>query len=272
MSDSAPDSLKGGDLVYRQRRPVRLWHWINALTVIVMLMSGLMIFNAHPSLYWGQYGADNDTPWLEIGADGSAGFLRIGGVTIPTTGVLGMSGGVQIAFPPLVTIPSSYDLAGARQWHFAFAWLLVVPGILFWIWGVASRHFQRDLAPTRAELHPASLWQDIRNHARLRFHTGEAARHYNILQKLSYLGVIFGLLPAMVLTGLTMSPAMDAAWPWLLNLFGGRQSARSIHFICAALLVGFILVHLLMVLLAGPVNELRSIITGWYRLPEEKAQ
>jgi thiosulfate reductase cytochrome b subunit len=170
-----------------------------------------------------------------------------------------------------VTIPSSYDLAGARQWHFAFAWLLVVPGLLFWLWGFVGGHVRRDLAPTAAELHPRSLWQDVQDHARLRFHTGEAARRYNILQKLSYIGVIFGLLPAMVLTGLTMSPAMDAAWPWLLDLFGGRQSARSIHFICAALLAAFIVVHLAMVVLAGPLNEIRSIITGWYRLPQEKA-
>jgi thiosulfate reductase cytochrome b subunit len=171
-----------------------------------------------------------------------------------------------------VTIPSSYDLAAARQWHFAFAWVLVLPGLLFWLWGLVTRHVQRDLAPTRQELRPRHIWRDIKNHARLRFPKGEAARRYNILQKLSYVGVIFGLLPAMVLTGLTMSPGMNAAWPWLLDLFGGRQSARSIHFICAGLLVAFILVHLTMVVLAGPVNELRSMITGWYRLPREKAQ
>ena len=131
---------------------------------------------------------------------------------------------------------------------------------------------QRDLAPSRQELRPRHLWQDVKDHARLRFHTGEAARRYNVLQKLSYVGVIFGLLPAMVLTGLTMSPGVNAAWPWLLDLFGGRQSARSIHFICAALLAGFIVVHLLMVVLAGPLNELRSIVTGWYRLPEERTE
>lgn len=270
MPDAPLSGLNGGDLIYRQRRPTRLWHWVNALSVIVMLMSGLMIFNAHPQLYWGQYGANHETPWLEIGATGDRGFLKLGSLTIPAGHLLGISDGVQRAFPPLVTIPSSYDLAGARQWHFAFAWLLVVPGLLFWVWGLSSRHVQRDLTPTAAELHPRNLWQDIKDHARLRFHTGEAARRYNILQKLSYVGVIFGLLPAMVLTGLTMSPGMDAAWPWLLDLFGGRQSARSIHFICAALLVGFILVHLLMVVLAGPFNELRSMTTGWYRLPREK--
>ena len=263
---------KGGDLVYRQRRPVRLWHWLNALTVFVMLMSGLMIFNAHPQLYWGQYGANHEVPWLEIGSAGDSGFLRIGPVTIPTTGILGVAGGQHYAFPPLVTIPSHYDLAGARQWHFAFAWLLVVPGLLFWLWSFVTRHAQRDLAPTPQELRPRNLWQDIKDHARLRFHTGEAARRYNVLQKLSYVGVIFGLLPLMVLTGLTMSPGIDAAWPWLVTLFGGRQSARSIHFICAMLLVGFILVHLTMVVLAGPLNELRSIVTGWYRLPRERAR
>ncbi|MFC0683472.1 cytochrome b/b6 domain-containing protein [Sphingobium sp. WW5] len=273
MATQPIDRLRvGGDLIYRQRRPVRAWHWLNALAVIVLLMSGMMIFNAHPHLYWGQYGANHETPWLEIGSDGERGYLRVGPVTIPTTGVLGLAGGEERAFPPLVTIPSGYNLAAARQWHFFFAWLLVVPGLLFWLWGFISRHVQRDLAPTAEELRPRSLWQDVKDHARLRFHTGEAARRYNVLQKLSYVGVIFGLLPIMVLTGLTMSPGIDAAWPWLLDLFGGRQSARSIHFICAALLAGFIVVHLLMVLLAGPINELRSIITGWYRLPKERDQ
>ena len=268
-----PDQIgepAGGEIVYRQRIGVRVWHWINALTVFVMLMSGMMIFNAHPQLYWGKYGANNERPWFEIGNNEDAGFLRLGSATVPTTGVLGVSGGEARAFPALVTIPSSYDLAAARQWHFAFAWLLVIPGLVFWLWGLVARHFQRDLAPTRAELAPRHLWQDIKDHARLRFPKGEAARRYNILQKLSYVGVIFGLLPLMVLTGLTMSPDLNAAWPWLLDLFGGRQSARSIHFICASLLVAFILVHLLMVVLAGPLNEIRSIITGWYRLPRER--
>ena len=262
-------SPHGGDLVYRQSRATRIWHWLNALAVFVMLMSGLMIFNAHPELYWGKYGADHERPWLEIGSDNDAGFLRIGPVQVPTTGVLGVSGGDQRAFPAIVTIPSGYDLAGARNWHFAFAWLLVVPGLLYWIWGFAARHVQRDLAPTREELKPSRIWRDIKDHARLRFPKGAEARHYNILQKLSYFGVLFGLLPLMVFTGLTMSPNMDAAWPWLLELFGGRQSARSIHFICAMLVAGFIFIHVAMVVLAGPLNELRSIVTGWYRLPKD---
>jgi thiosulfate reductase cytochrome b subunit len=249
--------------------PTRIWHWLNALSVFVMLMSGLMIFNAHPHLYWGQYGANPDHSWLDI----TPGHLRVGPLTIATPGLLGVrAGGRIVAFPPLVTIPSHYDLAGARQWHFAFAWLLVVPGLLYLLWGLFGRHFWRSLRPRSEELHPRHLWHDVREHARLRFPTGAAALRYNILQKLAYCAVLFVLLPGVVLTGLTMSPAIDAAWPWLLDLFGGRPSARSIHFLCAMGIALFILVHLLMVVLAGPYNEVRSMITGRYRLPKERGE
>jgi thiosulfate reductase cytochrome b subunit len=144
--------------------------------------------------------------------------------------------------------------------------------VLFLVTSLINRHATRDLAPTREEVRPSHIWHDIREHARLQFPTGDAALRYNILQKLSYVGVIFVLLPLMVLTGLTMSPAMDAAWPWLLEVFAGRQSARSIHFICAALLLAFILVHLTMVVLAGPINEIGSMITGRFRVPPDRRE
>ena len=272
---SDPAAPAPGRTVYRHRWATRLWHWINALAVFVMLMSGLMIFNAHPRLYWGEYGANADAAWLEIRGDAAHGWLRVGRLTIPTTGVLGhwtdRAGHLQTrAFPGWATIPSYYDLAGARLWHLAFAWVLVVPGLLYWLWGFAGRHVQRDLAPRRDELKPRHVWRDITDHARLRFPTGAKARDYNILQKLSYLGILFGLLPLAVLSGLTMSPAINAAWPWLLDLLGGRQTARSLHFLAAMGLAGFILVHLAMVVLAGPINEVRSMITGWYRLPIDR--
>lgn len=174
--------------------------------------------------------------------------------------------------PGWATIPSTYNLAAARRWHLAFAWLLVAGLVLFLITSLINRHAQRDLAPTRDEVRPSHILEDIRDHARLHFPTGDAALRYNILQKLSYVGVIFVLLPLMILTGLTMSPAMDAAWPWLVELFGGRQSARSIHFICAALLLAFIIVHLAMVLLAGPINEIGSMITGRFRVPPDQPE
>jgi thiosulfate reductase cytochrome b subunit len=257
--------------VLRHRLSTRLWHWTNAIAVFVMLMSGLMIFNAHPRLYWGHYGANSDHAWLQIGSAGERGMVRVGSLTVETTGVLGLwtdRNGIERrrAFPGWATIPTDYSLSAARRWHLAFAWVLGLGGLAYCLWSLANRHVQRDLAPTREELKPAHIWHDVKEHARLRFPKGEAALRYNILQKISYIGVIFGLLPLIVLSGLGMSPGMDAAWPWIVDLFGGRQSARSIHFIVAGLFLLFILVHLLMVVLAGPINEIRSMITGRWRV------
>jgi thiosulfate reductase cytochrome b subunit len=265
----------GGDLVARHRLATRLWHWVNLVALVVMLMSGLMIFNAHPRLYWGQYGANPDYAWFEIGSRGERGFARLGSLEVTTTGVLGVwrdkAGTVQHrAFPHWSTIPSSYSLADARIWHMAFAWLLSVGLLAFMVASLVNRHFQRDLSISRAEIRPAHVWHDIKQHARLRFPTGAAALRYNILQKLSYAAVIFILLPLIIFTGLTMSPAMASGWGWMIDLFGGRQSARSLHFLAATGLVGFFVVHILMVLLAGPYNEVRSMISGRYRLPRER--
>jgi thiosulfate reductase cytochrome b subunit len=272
---SAAQAAPAKPVIYRHRLSTRIWHWLNAAVILVMLMSGLMIFNAHPRLYWGQYGANPDHAWLQIGNLGEQGFLRVGDTTFHTTGLLGAWSGPDntteyTAFPGWLTIPSTYDLALSRHWHLTFAWLFVAAIIAYGIWGLANRHIWQDLLLSRHELSPRHLLEDVKNHALLRFPKGEAARRYNTLQKLSYLGVVFVLIPLQILTGLTMSPAMDAAWPWLLDVFGGRQSARSIHFIAAMLIVLFFIVHLLMVVLVGPVNEVWSMITGRYRLPAER--
>ena len=275
--DTVRPRMAGRDdgLIVRHRLSTRLWHWTNAIVFLVMLMSGLMIFNAHPRLYWGQYGANPDPAWLEIGSDGQRGFLRVGDLTVGTTGVLGLwsdqTGRHAHAFPSWATIPSSYNLALSRRWHLTFAWLFAGGIVLYGIWSLVNGHLKRDLAPNREELAPGHILQEVKHHATLSFPKGEAARHYNTLQKLAYLGVLCVLIPVMILAGLTMSPAMAVAWPWLLDLFGGRQSARSIHFIAAFLLVLFVLVHLAMVVLAGPFNEIRSMITGRYRLPKDKS-
>lgn len=243
VAEARPRRSERRRISYRHRLPTRLWHWVNALTVILMLMSGLMIFNAHPRLYWGQYGANFDHPWLHFAGR---------------------------PIPGWATIPSTYNLAAARRWHLAFAWILVAGLIVFVVASLLNRHVQRDLAPTPEELKPRHILHDIKEHARLHFPTGDAALRYNVLQKISYVAVIFVLLPLLVSTGLTMSPAMDAGWPWLLDLFGGRASARSIHFICAMALLAFIAVHLVMVVLAGPINEIGSMITGRFRVPPDR--
>ena len=264
-------------MVRRHRLSTRLWHWLNVVAVSIMLMSGLMIFNAHPRLYWGRFGANPDQPWLEIGNAGGQGFLRIGSFSAETTGFLGLTHAadgspVATAFPGWLTIPSTYSLADARLWHLLFAWVLAFALLGYLIWSLVNGHIRRDLHITRAEWSPRHLWHDIKEHARLRFPTGLAALRYNVLQKIAYCGVLFVLLPLVIATGLTMSPAMDAALPFLADAFGGRQSARSIHFLAAAGLVGFFFVHIAMVLLAGPFNEVRSMITGQYRLPAERTR
>ncbi|MDP1872690.1 cytochrome b/b6 domain-containing protein [Phenylobacterium sp.] len=240
---------------------VRLTHWINALVLLVLLASGLQIFNAHPALYWGQ-ASTFAKPWVAMTAeprgDGLAGYTQVGALKVETTGLLGLSNGERRGFPAWATLPSYRSLAEGRRWHFFFAWLFVINGLAYLAWGLVSRHFSRNLFPHSAELRPRSLWAEIKDHARLRFHHGR----YNALQKLAYLTVVFVLLPLMVLSGLGMSPGVNAAWPWTFELFGGRQSARTIHFLSALSLVAFVLIHVAMVLVSGPLRQLRAMITG----------
>ncbi len=277
MADIIPPGGTRRVLVKRHSISVRVTHWINVICLSFLLLTGLQIFNAHPNLYWGSYGADTDTPFISIGSavEGSVyrGFARVGGIEVPTTGVLGISSyngqPQQRAFPSWLTFPGYRDLGAGRNWHFFFAWAFVINGALYWLWGFLSGHFRRDLAPTTEELKPAHIAREIASHAKLRFPKGEEARHYNSLQKLAYLGVIFLLLPLMILTGLSMSPAIDAIAPWLVDLFGGRQSARTIHFIVASLTTGFVVVHLVMVLVSGVWNNLRSMVTGRYAIKLE---
>jgi Ni/Fe-hydrogenase b-type cytochrome subunit len=235
-----------GTLIRRHRVATRIWHWTNAVAVIVLLGSGLMILNAHPQLYWGQYGANFDHPWFRVA------WVFDGG-----------------RVPGWLTIPSTYNLALARRWHLVFALVLAFGLTAFMIASLLNRHFQRDLRLRAKDVSPAAIAHDVRDHLALRFHDPARPGAYNILQKLSYALVIFGLIPLVILTGLTMSPGVTAAWPWLLDLFGGRQSARSIHFILAMAMAAFIVVHLALVILAGVGNELRSMVTGNWRVPKD---
>lgn len=251
----------------RHRLMTRLWHWLNVLCLMILLMSGLTIFNAHPRLYWGEYGANDDYAWMAVGSSDKMGYLRLGEMRIETTGFLGNwrdSEGKtrKWAFPSWATIPSSYSLADGRRWHFFFAWIFSVGLALFMIGSLWNRHVQRDLHMRHEEWRPLHLWRSFRNHLDLHAIRKSVERDYNSLQKLSYIGVIFILLPLMIFSGLAMSPAMDANWSLLADLFGGRQSARSIHFVAAFLLVLFFLIHMAMVLLSGPIRQTRLMITG----------
>ena len=260
-----PDRL----LVHRHGLVTRTTHWINLAALIVLLLSGLQIFNAHPALYWGEV-STFARPWVSMFAaerGGEAvGITKIGSTYVETTGVLGFSGNEVRGFPAWATLPSYRSLADGRRWHFAFAWLFVLNGLVYLSAGLIGGHVRRDLLPARDQLTPRHLAREIADHARLRF---AASRRYNVLQKLTYLAVIFVLLPMMVLTGLSMSPGMNAGFPWLPELFGGRQSARTLHFISAGLIVLFVLVHVAMVIVSGPLNSLRAMITGKYAVAED---
>jgi thiosulfate reductase cytochrome b subunit len=203
-------------------------------------------------------------------ADGSmAGVTQVIGVDLDTTGWLGVSAerdGAPEArgFPWWMTIPDNRWLSMARAWHFFFAWVLVLNAIVYLGHAIATRHLARDLAPDRADWR--ALGPSIRDHLRFRHPRGEAARRYNPLQKLAYLAVIFALVPFLVLMGLAMSPWLDTVVPGWVDLVGGRQSARTLHFVAAWLLVAFVAIHVFMVAVSGAWNHLRSMITGRYRL------
>jgi thiosulfate reductase cytochrome b subunit len=261
--------------IYRHVVPVRLAHWINVVCLPILVMSGFQIFNAHPALYWGER-SDRDRPILALDAayldDGAIrGVTRVFGHAFDTTGILGASADSsgrlhRRGFPAWATIPSFQWLSMGRRWHFFFAWIFVVNGLLFGLYALLSRHLARDLFPSLKDLR--GIGGAVRDHLLFRHAGGDAASRYNVLQKLAYTGVVFGLGPLILLTGLTMSPGLDAAFPGLLTVFGGRQSARTIHFIICFMFVGFVAVHLFMVAATGLWNNLRSMVAGRYRITE----
>ena len=247
----------------------RVNHWTNAIAVLVMIMTGFTIFNAHPALYWGQSGSELDKPLLAVAGANGHGWVEVAGVRFPTTGVLGWSNGGERAFPNWSKWPHAQDLATGRHWHLFFAWVLILNGIVFWLVSLWRRHIQRDLLPTAAELAPSNLLHDIGDHSRLRFPKGSDSNRYHILQKLAYLTAVAVLLPGMIVTGLCLSPGADAVAPWIVDLVGGRASARVLHFAFMWGLIGFIVVHLLAVSLAGVGNQLRAMITGRWAFDDD---
>lgn len=210
----------------------RLWHWINAAALVVLFMSGLGISNAHRYLYWGDYGFDPADAWLAV-----------------------------MRFPNWATLPQRYNLAEARDWHSGAAWVFALALLGLWIAMLVNRHFARDIAAPLSAWSPAHLWAEIKAHLKGRFDAQDGAK-YNTLQKLTY-GVVLGvLLPLMVFTGLAISPGFEPAAPWFVDLLGGRQSARSLHFIAAFALFAFFVVHIVMVLLSNPLRQMWAMIAG----------
>jgi len=225
-----------GAWVLRHSVNARICHWITVFSFVYLLLSGIMIFLQFPELYWGK-----------VGFQGYPAFFRLSD--------WGLSW-------------EEADALGNRRWgrnyHYLFAWVFIFNGIIYLAWNLWQKKFYRKMLPTREELTGRNLKQDLINHLRFRSEKGQATRHYNVLQKISYLIVLFVLFPFMFVSGLAQMPAFTAISPELIDLFGGRQTARTLHVLCTVLLVLFVVVHVIEVFIAGIVNQMRSMITGKY--------
>ena len=255
-------------LVYRHNPVTRLTHWVNVLALPILLMSGLQIFNAHPHLYWG-HRSDPGTALLSISSSGAPddarGYVELFGQRIETTGLLGVqhtdTGIVHQAFPGWLTIPSYFWLAGGRHWHFFFGWVFFFNGMLYVIYNLLNGHMRKFfLTPRDAAKIPAMALYYLR----LRKDSPQEGE-YNPMQKMAYTGVFLLLTPAIMLSGMAMSPQLNQAFNWLPAMFGGRQAARTIHFLLTFAFAAFVFGHVFMVLTTGVFNNMRSMISGWYK-------
>jgi len=218
---------------------VRLTHWLAVVAFLALLLSGLELVISHPRFYWGEVGNVNTTPLFSIPVPSSR-------ATVPT--------GYKFVLP---------DQNGwSRYLHFEAAWLLVFTGAVYVALGLRRRHFQRNLVPSRDALSWQALRASIGEHLRLAASAFADASSYNALQRLSYLGVVFLIFPLMIVTGLALAPAFNAVCPWVVNALGGRQSARTLHFITTMVLVGFLVVHVAMIVLAGFRSRVMAMVTG----------
>lgn len=236
-------------------RWVRFSHWTLAASVLTLAFSGFVILMAHPRLYWGQVGNDLTPALVELPISRN---YKHGGWAAPVTFIPGAR--------PVVSAARTYDIfnenAWARSLHFLAAWFLVTTGTTYLVAGIASRHLWRHLVPRLEEIKPRLLWHDVVTHLRLPMPAATGGPPYGLLQKLAYSGVVFVALPLTVVTGLTMAPAVTAAFPALLDLFGGSQSARTLHFFAFAALVLFLIVHVVMVVLSGFTRQIRAMTIG----------
>ena len=237
------DAVAGRGRVALHSYNVRICHWINVVAGAYLVLSGIHIFLDFPELYWGH-----------TGYQGYPAFFRLAdwGVSWDEAGAMG-------------------NRMWGRNYHFTFAWVFLLNGVVYVVWSLATGHLRDRLLPRRTELSLAHLGAELREHLRWRSPERVAATRYAALQKTSYLLLLFLFVPLMTLTGLAQSPGFTAAMPWLLDLFGGRQSARTLHTLGTVVFVLFVVVHVLEVVAAGAVNRIRSMITGKLRLPVEES-
>jgi thiosulfate reductase cytochrome b subunit len=223
-------SIQESDVLDAPRHSVlvRITHWINAASFLALVISGIGILLSHPRFYWGETGG--------------------------------------VGTPSLFDLPLPFMLGGPSGWgrylHFLAAWVCVLTGALYAISGLFTQHFRKSLLPKRSDLALQPILRVASNHLGLKRPTEEESRNYNVLQQLSYIFVVFILFPFMIVSGFAMSPAITSVFPIFVTAFGGHQTARTLHFFAANLLVLFLLVHIAMVILAGFTTRMRAMITG----------
>lgn len=225
ISEIAAETSKT-ETAHRHPLLVRITHWVFTLSFFGLVVSGIGIIYAHPHFYWGEAG--------------------------------------NLQTPALFSLPIPTILGGPSGWgrslHFQSAWFAILSGLLYVISGVFSRHFGRQLIPTRDQLSWSAFRSSLGEHLRFRRHASDEP--YNVLQRLSYLAVVFVVFPLTIFSGFAMSPSITSVFPSIVIFFGGHQSARTIHFVLANLLFLFLIVHVVMISMSGFVRRMRSMITG----------
>jgi thiosulfate reductase cytochrome b subunit len=236
-------------------RWVRISHAIVTASVLTLAVTGFVILMAHPRLYWGEAGNDLTTPLIELPISRN---YRHGGWDAPMPFARNDE--------RLISANRTYNIFNQNGWgrslHFLAAWCLVLPGGVYLLIGVFGGHFRAHIWPSAGDLSPRLIWQDLTAHLRLQVSATTGGPQYGLLQKCAYSCVVFVAAPLMALTGLTMAPAVTAAFPWLLGLFGGYQSARTIHFAVFVALLLFVVVHVGMVIKSGLRRQLRAMTIG----------
>ncbi|MEO6721491.1 MAG: cytochrome b/b6 domain-containing protein [Ferruginibacter sp.] len=251
MSSSPPLSTK----ITRHKGWVKSTHWIITLSFIALAFSGFVILMCHPRLYWGEIGNDLTPALFELPVSRN---YHHGGWEKSTVFF-------DVAGSP-VSASRTYDIFNKNGWgrslHFLSAWILVLTGLVYLLAGIFTGHFRKHVWPAAQEVKPRLLWRDFTSHFRKQIPAATKGPQYGLLQKWIYSGVIFLLLPLTVLTGLTMSPAITAAYPFLVTMFAGVQSARTIHFFASFALVLFLIVHVVMVIRSGFKKQMKAMTFG----------
>jgi methionine sulfoxide reductase catalytic subunit len=226
---------------------LRISHYINLLFIGLLIRSGLQILGAHPRFYWDD-GCDPDRAWLK--------FTK---KKVPKD-KLYTSMDDEVSVSPVLALPGGKNLGLGRHWHFFSVIFWVLNGLIYVVLLFATGEWSR-LIPTSWSIVPRA-WETFLTY--ITFHIPPASdfRPYDPLQQLAYAAVVFLLGPFMILTGAAMSPAIEARFPWYIKLFGGRQSARSLHFLSLVAFILFIIVHTALVLIVHFSDNIRNVVLG----------